>query len=118
MIHGFLLVFGVFWVCVGIVMCVMLVLVSRKARAAMLLVTIPAVVIVAILSVDFACRLLHLPRSVMPHQKQIISGINEALWLAAIRFRWCGFGNGGPNGGQGRRRRSRRHSLLALRYAI
>jgi hypothetical protein len=52
----------------------MLIAMSVKANKAMLLVTVPGILIVAFLAFNFACHLFHLPRNVIPHQTQIVNG--------------------------------------------
>ncbi len=84
MVHLLLLVFGVFLVVLGVVICVLLFLLSMKTRKAMWLVTLPGMVIVALLDIDFVCHLLHLPHPVLPYQKQMIRFIHGALDVAVV----------------------------------
>lgn len=72
MIHGILFFVGLFMIVWGVVIC------------AMLLVTVPGIMIVAFLAFNFACHLFHLPRNVISHQTQIVNGINWTLRLAII----------------------------------
>jgi hypothetical protein len=84
MIHGLLFFVGIFMIVWGGVICGMLIAMSVKANKAMLLVTIPGILIIAFLAFNFACHLFHLPRNVIPHQTQIVNGINWALRLLMI----------------------------------
>ena len=83
MIHIFLLIFGVYWVGVGITICVMLIRASLKANKGLLLITIPGLLIMAVMTINFVCHMLHLP-NVMPHQKQIVNAINLCLQIAIV----------------------------------
>jgi cytochrome c biogenesis protein CcdA len=84
MIHIFLLIFGFYWVGVGIVICVLLFSVTMKAKKGIWLITIPGILVIAMLTIDFVCHMLHLPRHVVPYQAQVISTINWAFQLAVI----------------------------------
>lgn len=84
MVHAFLLLFGIFLVVLGVVICVLLFSVGLRGEKGIWLVTIPGIVVVALLAVDFACHILHLPRHVFPYQKQIIDAINWTLLIAAL----------------------------------
>ncbi len=81
MVHAFLLLFGVVW---GIVICIMFFSFSLKAGKGTWLVTIPAILIIVALGANFAGHMLHLPRPIFPHQKQIIDAINWVLLVAAL----------------------------------
>lgn len=81
MIHIFLLLFGVCW---GIVICVLLFSASLKAGKGIWLVTVPGILIIAALGINFAGHMLHLPHPIIPYQKQIIDAINWALLVAAL----------------------------------
>ncbi len=84
MIHIFLIWFGIYWVGVGVVICVKLISVNIKAKMGLWLVTIPGMLIVAILGIDFVCHIIHLPRHAIPYQTQIVNIINWALRIAAL----------------------------------
>ena len=84
MIHILLLVFGVYWVGVGITICVMLVRASLKANKGLLLITIPGLLVMGVLTINFVCHMLHLPNEVMPHQKQIVNAINVGLQIMIV----------------------------------
>lgn len=81
MIHALLLLFGVGW---GIVICVMLIFASLKGGKGTWLITIPGILIVAALAINFSGHMLHLPHQVFPHQKQVVSTINRTLQLAIL----------------------------------
>lgn len=84
MIHGVFLCIGLFMIVWGIVICAMLIQMSLKTNKGMLLVTIPGILIVAMLAFNFSCHLFHLPRNVLPHQSQIVNGINWTLRLLIV----------------------------------
>lgn len=84
MIHILLLLLGIYLVGIGLLFCAMLVRVSMKANKGMLLITIPALLVVGILTINFVCHMLHLPDDMMPHQKQIVNAINVGLQVAAV----------------------------------
>lgn len=81
MVHAFFLIFGVVW---GIVICILLFSASMKAGKGMWLVTIPAILVVAAVAINFAGHMLHLPHPIIPYQKQIIDTIKWALLIAAL----------------------------------
>lgn len=81
MVHAFFLIFGVGW---GIVICVLLFFASMKVVKGMWLVTIPAILVVAAVAINFAGHMLHLTHPIIPYQKQIIDTINWALVIAAL----------------------------------
>ena len=80
MVHAFFLIFGVAW---GIVICILLFSASMKAGKGMWLVTIPAILIVAAIAINFAGHVLHLTHPIFPYQKQIIDTISWASRIAA-----------------------------------
>ena len=76
MIHSFLLVVAVYLVVLGIVICAFLVAATIKGRKGIRLITLPCIFIVAVLCVDFVCHVMHLPRHVIPYQKQTVNAIH------------------------------------------
>ena len=84
MIHAVFLLIGFFMIVWGIVICGLLIKMSLKAGKVILLVTVPGILVVAVLAIDFACHIFHLPRFVIPHQKQVADGIHWVLRLALI----------------------------------
>lgn len=84
MIHALLLVVAFFLVLMGILFCVLLVHYTLKAGKGIWLITIPGVLIVAAITIDFICHVLHLPPTVFPHQRQIVNAIHWTLRAAAI----------------------------------
>ena len=68
----------------GVVICVLLIAASIKAGKGMWLVTLPAILVIAVLAIDFTCYMLRLPRHVVPYQAQIVSGIKWTLQAAAV----------------------------------
>ncbi len=83
MLHAFLMTFGIYWLGVGLVICIMLFRANFKAKNWMWLITLPAILIVALLSLNFVCHVYHLP-ALIPHQKQIVSGIQIAMQVAML----------------------------------
>lgn len=81
MIHAFLMLLSFYLIFVGFVICVFLFRASFKAKNKIWLITFPAIVIVALLSLNFVCHIFHL-RAPIPHLKQIVSGIQIALDVA------------------------------------
>lgn len=84
MIHTVFLLIGLFMIGWGIVICGLLIKMSLQAKKGILLITIPGILIVLFLAFNFACHVLHLPRSILPHQLQIANSISGMLRLAAI----------------------------------
>ena len=80
-IHFFLLFFGVTW---GIVICVMLISASRKADKKVWLVTVPGIMIIALLALNFTGHMLHLPYPLIPCPKPIMSALHWTPRIAAV----------------------------------
>jgi hypothetical protein len=84
MIHGFFLLAGIFMVVWGIVICIMLITVNIRAGKAIWLVTIPGVLVIAVLALNFACHLFHLPHHIIPYQRQVVNVINWTVRFTVI----------------------------------
>ena len=84
MIHIFLLVFGFYWVGVGILCCGMLIFQSAKAQRGIWLITIPAILVIGLLTINFVCHMLHISNGVIPYQKQIVNAINRGLQIVTV----------------------------------
>ncbi len=83
MIHAFLMLLSFYLILVGLLFCVLLFRASFKAKNKMWLITLPAIVIVALLNLNFVCHIFHL-RAPIPYLKQIVSGIQIAVQVAML----------------------------------
>ena len=84
MIHLLLLVVSAYLVVVGILLCATLIFITVKGRNGIGLVTLPALFIVAVLGIDFVCHVMHLPRHIIPYQKQTVNAIHWILDAAMV----------------------------------
>jgi len=84
LIHSSLLVVAAYLAVLGIVICAFLVAVTIKGRKGIWLITLPGIFIVAVLGVDFVCHMMHLPRHVIPYQKQIVNAIHWTLDVVMV----------------------------------
>ena len=84
MIHLSLLVVFTYLVVVGILLCAALIFITVKRRNGIGLITLPALFIVAVLGIDFVCHVMHLPRHVIPYQKQAVNAIHWTLDAAMV----------------------------------
>jgi len=84
LIHSSLLVVAAYLVVLGIVICAFLAAVTIKGRKGIWLITLPGIFIVAVLGIDFVCHVMHLPRQVIPYQKQVVNAIHWTLDAAMV----------------------------------
>lgn len=84
MIHGVFLVVGLFMIVWGVVICGMLISMSLKGGKTLWMISVPGILIVAFLTLNFAGHLFHLPHPFFSHQNSIVRGIGTVLSLAFI----------------------------------